>query len=70
MPIYSFVCEKCKQPFDVHASIQQRMTGLKPRCPHCDSILVHQTISAGVVIRNDGGAPSSGCCSGGSGCCK
>jgi putative FmdB family regulatory protein len=71
MPLYSFQCQKCGNVFDIRASIRERVDGLFPDCPNCDSPDVRQLIVAASVIRSGKDAlpvPScgpnakSGCC--------
>lgn len=71
MPLYSFQCQRCGKIFDVRASIQERIDGLFPDCPNCDSPDVRQLISAVSVIHGTGESPSVSCCGPRpkSGCC-
>ena len=34
MPHYEFLCEKCKQPFEISMTISEREKA-KPKCPTC-----------------------------------
>jgi putative FmdB family regulatory protein len=51
MPIYEFVCEKCKKPFSLMITVAE-YEKKKFRCPKCDSkevkrqITVFQTITS------------------------
>lgn len=67
MPLYDFRCENCQRIFEVKASIKEYEAGLHPTCPHCQSSLVRQIISAGLFIHG-GNIPACapdaapGCC--------
>lgn len=52
MPIYSFQCDQCETIFDVRASIQDKETGLKPRCPKCQAQDTRQVITAGLLMHD------------------
>ncbi len=72
MPFYGFECDDCGCIFDIRASIQEKEAGLNPECPQCGSPKTRQVITAGTVVRGEGGAGSSGSCCGpnsGRGCC-
>jgi putative FmdB family regulatory protein len=73
MPIYSFQCEQCGTVFDVRASIQEKETGLKPRCPRCQAKDTRQVITAGLLVR-EGAKPVQSFAScgpnAGPGCCR
>jgi len=45
MPIYEFVCHKCKKTFTEVMSVKELETR-RLKCPHCDSTKVRQVISA------------------------
>ena len=73
MPIYSFQCDQCGTVFDVRASIQEKETGLKPRCPKCQVQDTRQVITVGLLVR-EGAKPAqsyAGCGpNAGPGCCR
>ncbi len=45
MPIYDFVCKKCKKEFERALSLAEREKK-KIKCPKCNSTQVSQTLSA------------------------
>jgi putative FmdB family regulatory protein len=57
MPFYDFQCDQCKQTFEVRATFREKEAGLHPLCPSCQSEEVHQVVSAGFVMRGNGGGP-------------
>ncbi len=68
MPTYIFNCEDCGTTFEVRASIQEKIAGLQPKCPECNSERSNQLITNSFVIRNGGSSVINGCNPGG-GCC-
>jgi len=46
MPIYEYVCEKCKKITDVRATFAGKDKGLKVKCASCGSEKTHQCLSA------------------------
>jgi putative FmdB family regulatory protein len=57
MPFYDFQCDQCNQTFEVRATFREKEAGLRPLCPNCQSEQVHQVVSAGFVMRANGGGP-------------
>ena len=59
MPIYSYQCEKCGQPFD----LLEGMTAVKTerKCPECGSIRIKKTHAAFSVGSSGGGSDSFSC---------
>jgi putative FmdB family regulatory protein len=45
MPVYEFLCEKCKNPFSLTITISEYEKG-KFRCPKCKSLKVKRQISS------------------------
>lgn len=45
MPIYEFVCTKCKKAFEIALSFAEREKK-KIKCPKCKSTQVSQSLSA------------------------
>jgi len=39
MPRYEFLCERCRQPFDLTMTISEREKA-KPKCPKCQGTKV------------------------------
>lgn len=62
MPVYEYVCQDCRKPSELRASVEEYSKGVRPACPHCGS---QRLIRAFSVI---GLATGSGPRSGGSGC--
>jgi putative FmdB family regulatory protein len=71
MPFYDFQCDQCKQTFEVRATFPGERSRLTPALPNCQSEEVHQVVSAGFVMRGNGGplAPPSCGPNFGPGCC-
>ena len=74
MPFYTFHCEECETTFDVRATIQERVAGLRPPCPKCASHEVQPVITAGLLLNSTAGdrraGPTGGCGpNAGPGCC-
>lgn len=48
MPIYEFLCEKCKKPFELTCSLTEYERAMKKKfkCPKCKSTKVVRQISA------------------------
>lgn len=57
MPFYDFQCKKCDEIFEIRASIKEKEDGLEPECPKCHSMETRQVITAGLVMRGEGGSP-------------
>ncbi|NWG00704.1 MAG: zinc ribbon domain-containing protein [Thermoanaerobaculaceae bacterium] len=62
MPVYEYVCQDCRKPSELRASVEEYSKGVRPACPHCGSLRLIRTFS---VI---GLATGSGPRSGGAGC--
>ncbi len=56
MPLYDFRCTVCDEVFEVRASIKEKETGLRPKCPKCHNPETKQVVTAGLVIRGRDGA--------------
>jgi len=65
MPVYTYMCEKCKTEFEAFASIQKKESGWQPECPKCGSTQTRQTFKPVMLISDSRRSPS-----GGSGCCS
>lgn len=37
MPTYEYVCKDCQTKFDVYATLDEKVKGLRPECPKCQS---------------------------------
>ncbi len=62
MPIYEFECNVCGKTFDYLAA-SMRSTGVKTKCPHCDSAKTRRKMSVFAVKSGaavGAGAPASG----------
>lgn len=73
MPLYDFQCDVCQSSFTIRASFKEKETGLEPECPQCHSKRIRQVITAGLFMRDRGGASSGSPICGpnaGPGCCQ
>lgn len=70
MPTYAYLCESCKEPFELRMSIQEK-ENRKPQCPSCGSGKVKQQLFGfSVGPGGSGKVPPGGCCPPGrGGCC-
>jgi putative FmdB family regulatory protein len=59
MPLYNFQCKQCSEVFEVCATFKEKEAGLEPECPKCQSKETRQIITAGIVLRGNGGASLS-----------
>jgi putative FmdB family regulatory protein len=48
MPIYEFLCERCRKPFELSSSLAEYERAIKKKikCPKCKSMKVVRQISA------------------------
>jgi putative FmdB family regulatory protein len=70
MPVYEFICQDCRKPSELRASVEEYSKGVRPACPHCGSQRLIRAFSAVGLI--SGGRPSGGPVCGpgaGPGCC-
>lgn len=72
MPTYMYECIHCQEPFEVRASIRDKIAGLAPQCPLCGSQDVKQKVAAVSVVRGGSRSSDTGCCgpNNGPGCCR
>lgn len=69
MPEYGYVCQRCGNPFEVHASMEGYSKGLAVRCPHCQSRKVIRAFTPiGVLTGRRREVATPGICAG-AGCC-
>lgn len=54
MPIYEYVCNKCKAHFEVLMSVNSLET---VKCKHCGGLEVKKTVSAASFRMGQGGSP-------------
>ena len=59
MPIYNFQCQHCAEVFEVKATFKEKEAGLEPECPLCHSKETHQLITAGIMLKGNGGVRTS-----------
>ena len=65
MPVYTYMCEKCRSEFEAFVSIQKKESGWQPACPKCGSAQTRQIFKPVILI-----SASRRSSSGGSGCCS
>jgi len=46
MPIYDYVCQKCRKTFDVCVPVSEYAKGIRPACPRCKSEKTVRVLSA------------------------
>ncbi len=66
MPAYSFICQKCKNNFDLNASFGEydRKDPKKFYCPKCHSKKIVQSLKNIYFIKKDGKNPVRCNCNG------
>ena len=72
MPAYDFVCEDCRNEFEIWGTVEEYSKGLVKNCPFCGSEKIEQKLNrVGVMRGARGGSSGPSCCgpSSGSGCC-
>jgi putative FmdB family regulatory protein len=72
MPAYDFVCEDCRNEFEIWGTVEEYSKGLVKNCPFCGSEKIEQKLNGvGVMRGTRGGSSGPSCCgpSSGSGCC-
>ena len=72
MPTYEYTCLECGDPFEVQASMQDKVKGIEVACPSCGGSMVQQIFGSISVATRSAGRDSAGpppCCPGG-GCCN
>lgn len=65
MPNYEYRCDECREDFEVRATLQQKIAGLRPECPRCHSRKTTQQFRSLNVIHAGHGrdsVPAVGCC--------
>jgi len=64
MPTYSFICQKCKNNFDLYASFEEydKKDPKKFRCPNCGSIKIQQNFSNIIFNNKSGKEKKQWCC--------
>ncbi len=72
MPAYDFVCQSCRNEFEIWGTVEEHSKGLVDKCPMCGSRKIEQKVnpfSFGTGRKTGDRGPS--CCgpSSGSGCC-
>jgi putative FmdB family regulatory protein len=72
MPAYDFVCESCRNEFEIWGTVEEYSKGLVKNCPCCGSTKIEQKLGAINVMagkKRASGGPS--CCGprSGPGCC-
>lgn len=64
MPIYEYICSECKTKFEVSATLDEKESGLKPKCPNCGSEKTIRFFGGLNFINSSKGGgfmPGSGC---------
>lgn len=61
MPIYSYLCEKCKHSFELLEGVTSGKVDKK--CPKCGSSRIKKTFSAFSLGSTSGGSCPTGTCS-------
>lgn len=50
MPTYGYECPRCRESFEVRASIREKEAGLAPACPHCGATGARQVLTGAFVM--------------------
>jgi putative FmdB family regulatory protein len=62
VPAYDYVCQDCRETFEIRASMAAYSDGLSPRCKECGSEHVARSFSVVSVVTGSGGTASAvGC---------
>ncbi len=72
MPAYDFVCNSCRNEFEIRGTVEEYQKGLIKACPFCGSKNFEQKLNPLQVVRSRrSGSGGSSCCgpNSGSGCC-
>ena len=72
MPAYDFICESCRNEFEIWGPVEEYSKGLVKNCPFCGSKKIEQKLNPfKVMASKKSGSGGSSCCgpSSGSGCC-
>lgn len=71
MPAYDFVCETCKNEFEIRISMEEYSKGVIKACPLCGSERIQQKFTPFQVLSGKVLAPPGGsCCGPRSGGCR
>lgn len=72
MPAYDYVCEACRNEFEIWASMEEYSKGAIKVCPFCGSEKIQQKLTPFQIATSRGSsqrggsscgpAPRSGCC--------
>lgn len=73
MPTYEYVCNNCREKFELYMTLSEKESGKKPSCPNCKTSNVIQVLGNITIMGNraDGSNSPSVCgpnC--GPSCCK
>ncbi len=72
MPAYDFVCQSCRNEFEIWGTVEEYSKGLVDKCPMCGSRKIEQKLNT-FSFRTDRkrGPAGPSCCgpNSGSGCC-
>ena len=71
MPAYNFVCESCRNEFEIWGTVQEYSKGMAEQCPFCGSKKVEQKLNGISVMASKKRGSGGSCCgpNSGSGCC-
>ena len=50
MPTYEYACQDCRHEWSVVMTLSQRLKNIKPICPKCQGLKVHQKVSSFVAV--------------------